>query len=78
MTEVTPEGLRAARAILKWTMRDVAMEAQLALSTVMQIESGSRKPQAATSEKLVETFAQHGVEVLYHPNPGARLLNDAG
>lgn len=73
MTDLTPEAMRAARAILHWTLRDLAANAGVALSTVHQIESGSRDAQKATASKIVDTFRAHGVEVFGEPSPGARL-----
>lgn len=73
MTHLTPEGLRAARAILKWTMRDLADKAGLGLVTINAVENG-RPARASTAEKIAATFTAHGVEVLGEPSPGARRI----
>lgn len=70
-----PESLRAARAILKWTMRDLARESTVAFSTVYLIENGKRDALSGEdpiAAKIVATFAAHGVEILPPPRAGAR------
>ncbi|WP_421730781.1 helix-turn-helix transcriptional regulator [Brevundimonas sp.] len=77
MTQLNPENLRAARAILKWGMRDLARESGVAFSTVYLIENGKRSPptgEDVTAAKLVETFRRHGIEVLSPPTAGARRI----
>lgn len=69
---LTPEAMRAARALLKWTMRDLATESGVALATINAAENG-RAPRAATATALVEAFAAHGVEILNGDAPGARM-----
>lgn len=75
--DLTPPAMRAARGILKWTMRDLARESSVGLATVNAIENDqrSRAPQAATAERIVDAFARHGVEVLPSPRAGARLID---
>lgn len=77
MAKLTPEGCRAARAILKWSMRELAQHSAVAWTTVNQIESG--KPfRASTGERIAEAFAAHGVELLNGDSPGARLRGQGG
>ncbi|QTC90441.1 helix-turn-helix domain-containing protein [Brevundimonas goettingensis] len=75
MTELTPAAMRAARALLKWTMRDLERESGVALATINAIENSKRPrpPQAATATKIAQAFADHGVELLGDGKPGARL-----
>lgn len=72
MDSLTPASMRAARGILKWSLRDLADKAGVALTTVHQAEAGTRAPHAATATKLIAAFANAGVEVLAPPADGAR------
>ena len=74
-THLTPEALRAGRAILKWSMRDLAHESGAGVATINALENGqrSRAAHAATIEKIVATFTRHGVDILPPPHAGARL-----
>lgn len=73
MTDLTPAGLRAARAILQWKLIDLERESGVAFSTIHAIEAGKRAPQSKTAEALISAFAAHGVELLPPPQAGARL-----
>ncbi len=70
---LTPEAMRAARALLKWTMRDLATRSGVGLVTINAIENG-RPYREGTGEKIVATFAAHGVEILDGDAPGARII----
>lgn len=72
MTKLTPESCRAARAILKWSIRDLASVAGLAFSTIYLFERNGRA-NAGTVSKIVETFAEHNVEITNGSGTGARL-----
>lgn len=61
--EITPAACRAGRAILKWSMRDLAERAGLAWTTINRLEAGSA-PRDATAGKLVAAFAAAGVELV--------------
>lgn len=69
---LTPESLRAGRALLKWTMRDLATHSGVSLPTINAAENG-RPPRDATRDALIATFAAHGVEILNGDSPGARM-----
>jgi len=71
---LTPEAMRAARAILHWSMRHLAEQSGVGVATINAIENG-RPCRAATAQSLVATFARHGVEVLPAPRAGARLID---
>lgn len=71
---LTPECLRAGRAILKWTMRDLERESGVGLTTIYAIENGRRSSTSAGTEaKVIAAFTAHGVELLGPERPGARL-----
>ncbi|OYU68768.1 MAG: hypothetical protein CFE28_01405 [Alphaproteobacteria bacterium PA2] len=59
---VTPEACRAGRAILKWSMRDLAEHSGVAWTTINRLEAGT-EARATTAEKIVAAFESHGVEV---------------
>ena len=74
MKNLTPASMRAARGILKWSLRELADQAGVALTTGHQAEAGTREPHAATAAKLIAAFAAAGVEVLPPPADGARRI----
>lgn len=60
---VTPEACRAARAILKWSMRDLAERSGVAWTTINRLEAGS-DGRASTASKIVAAFAAEGVDLI--------------
>lgn len=73
MPYIDPRALRAARAILKWSTQDLARESSLAPMTINAMENG-RPYREGTGEKLIATFAAHGIEILNGDAPGARVM----
>lgn len=73
--KLTAPASLAARALLGWSKRDLARESGVALGTIQRIETGGDF-YASTGDKLVSTFAAHGVEILNGNAPGARLRPD--
>lgn len=71
------EACRAARAILRWTTDDLAKASGVATSTINRLEN-DQPSRAGTEQKLIETFATHGVEILNGDAPGARVRPQAG
>jgi len=63
MVELTPEANRAARALLRWSIRDLAHEVGIAFSTVHRFEK-TGDCSNATASKIVEAFLDHGVLVI--------------
>lgn len=72
MAELTPEANRAARAILKWSVRDSAENGGVAFSTVDRFESTGSATEI-TKEKIKSAFAAHNVENTNGDNTGARV-----
>ncbi|RWX74432.1 XRE family transcriptional regulator [Neorhizobium lilium] len=72
MAELTPEANRAARAILKWSVRELAEKAGIAFSTVHRFET-SGTATGATKEKIKAAYAAHNVEITNGDYTGARL-----
>jgi len=67
--------IRAARALLGWTARDLARHAIVSVSTINLIEGAASRP-GATREQLaaVQTALEEaGIEFLSDDAPGVRL-----
>lgn len=73
MANLTPEANRAARAILKWSVRDLAEAAGVAFTTVHRFESTGVATET-TKAKLVAAYAAESVEITNGDGTGARLL----
>ena len=76
MAELTPEANRAARAILKWSVRELADHAGVAFSTVHRLEKGEAVADE-TKRKIVDAFAAHRVEITNGNGTGASLRHVA-
>lgn len=70
--KLTAPGLRAARGILGWSQGDVVKAASVSPNTVAKIEAGGVVG-LETANRIIATFAEHGVEILNGETPGARL-----
>lgn len=79
METITPNSLRAARAFLGWSMRDLEEKSGVARRTIAEIESRDdpavdlgkvRKVRPATVDKIVATFAAHGLAFMPGPADG--------
>jgi transcriptional regulator with XRE-family HTH domain len=68
---VTIPQIKAARALLGWTQRDLARISGLSLASVAQIESGAGKPRAATLNILQKAFEKYDIE--FSDDPGVRI-----
>lgn len=75
MAQLTPAACRAARALLEWTIDDLAHYAGIGRATVATYESGKRPAFASTEQKIIDAFTAHGVEITNGGGTGARLLN---
>lgn len=73
MAELTPEANRAARAILKWSVRELADHAGIAFTTVHRFETTGIAT-ATTKDKIKAAYAAHNVEITNGDYTGARLL----
>ncbi len=61
--DVTPEACRSGRALLKWSMRDLADQSGIAWTTINRLEAGA-EARAGTAAKIIAAFAAHGVELV--------------
>lgn len=66
---LTPAQVRAARAMLDWSMLDLAKASRLSISTVKRFETGDQQP---VSNEAV-TMMQHAAET-----EGVHFLADDG
>ena len=72
MAELTPEANRAARAILRWSVRDLAEKAGIAFTTVHRFETTGTATET-TKDKIKSAYAAHDVEITNGEFTGARL-----
>lgn len=72
MANLTGAGCRAARALLKWSVRDLAREAGVSPTTVNLIELG-RPFRRESADKIAAAFDREGVELQNGDSPGARF-----
>lgn len=75
MSKLTPEANRAARAILRWSVRDLAENAGIAFSTVHLFEKSGTASET-TIEKIKAAYSRHNVEITNGEGTGARLRYD--
>ena len=61
---MTPQACRAARALLDWSMRDLAAESGLSLGAVMRLEADQARPRKSTVEGARAAFLAHGVQIV--------------
>lgn len=63
---------RAARALLKWTQKDLAQRARVARKTVADFECG-RQLIKRTRREITTTLEDAGIVFLIEPGDGVRL-----
>jgi transcriptional regulator with XRE-family HTH domain len=65
--------IRAARALLRWSGKDLAEKTGLGFSTLMRLEvlEGVPSAQAKTLETIQKVFEKAGVEFIGAPEEGA-------
>lgn len=73
MAKLTPEACRAGRAILKWSIRELANEAGIAFSTVHLFEKNGTA-RDATQQAIEKAFKQNNVEIINGQGTGAKLI----
>jgi len=61
---MTPTQLRAARALLNWSRKDLRQVSGISAETIQNIENGKCNPMPATLDKLMRSFADHGVKFI--------------
>ena len=70
---ITSGQIRAARALLKWTGKELAKASGVAFSTLMRLEAGEGVPgaQAKTLDAIQKAFESAGIEFIGTPDSGA-------
>jgi transcriptional regulator with XRE-family HTH domain len=69
---VTSAQLRAARALLNWTVRDLAEKAGVHRNTVTRAETEENHPGHAVAQ-IVRTLEAAGIEFTNGGQPGVRM-----
>lgn len=70
--ELCGDACRAARALLRWSVLELAHEAKVSPNTIVKLENGAAiRPKSAM--RIRARFAHEGVELLDEPAPGARI-----
>lgn len=72
LPNLTPPACRAARALLGWSLDDLAERVGITRDSLSRFESG-RAMRESNLRLIGEAFVAHGVEVLNGDSPGARL-----
>lgn len=70
--KLTPEAMRAARALLGLTTQEIAPKLGVSPTTINQVEKGAAV-RSSTEVKIVEALDQLGVEITNGNGTGARL-----
>ncbi len=70
---ITSDQIRAARALLRWSGKDLAQKSGLGFSTLMRLEvlDGVPGAQAKTLETIQSVFEKAGIEFIGTPESGA-------
>ena len=70
---ITSGQIRAARALLRWTGKELAVSSGVAFSTLMRLETGEGVPaaQAKTLAAIQKAFEDAGIEFIGTPESGA-------
>lgn len=70
---ITSDQIRAARAMLKWTGKDLAEKSGVGFSTLMRLETSNGVPasHAKTIEAIRVAFEKAGIEFTGSPESGA-------
>ena len=76
MAKLTAAACRAARGILKWSLRDLEVESGVSLKTLNKFERSLVKTKAETKTRIKDAFLRHNVEIINTTGTGVRLLHD--
>ncbi len=61
---ITPDQIRAARALKGWSQTDLADRTSLAVPTIANIEIGKQDPSSKTMDKIIQAFEANGIEFI--------------
>ena len=71
---ISPQACRAARALLGWSMRDLAAHSGVSLGAVNRLEGGEAKARRGTAKRITEAFLSHGVRIVDEPTHTGAVL----
>ncbi|WP_342343803.1 helix-turn-helix domain-containing protein [Chthonobacter albigriseus] len=75
---MTPTLCRAARVLLEWHQPDLAENAGVGLSTVVDFEKDRRAVSQEKIDAMRAALEAAGIEFLNHGRPGVRLIKPTG
>lgn len=74
-TDILPQQIRAARALIDWTREDLANASGVTVRTLARIESSQTLPRPATLQAISSALEAAGIEFISQNGggPGVRL-----
>lgn len=67
-------GVRAARAILGWSQKELSSRSGVSVPSINRFERGEGGARVTTVANLVSCLEKHGVSVIASPNAGLQVL----
>lgn len=71
---ISPQACRAARALLGWSMRDLAANSGVSLGAVNRLEGGAAKARRGTAKRIIDAFLTQGVRIVDEPTHTGAVL----
>lgn len=71
---ITIAQIKAARALLDWTQKNLAKNSGISIAAIGQIESGAGNPRVETMRILQQTFEKYDIE--FTDDPGVRIKKE--
>ena len=75
---ITADQCRAARALLRWTQKELAVRSGIGALAIRKFETGKTSPHHATLKLLRDTFEAAGIEFLSRDGQGVGVQFRAG
>ncbi|WP_352797887.1 helix-turn-helix transcriptional regulator [Mesorhizobium sp. M0138] len=74
-TDILPQQIRAARALIDWTREDLANASGVTVRTLARIESSQTLPRTATLQAISSALEAAGIQFISQngAGPGVRL-----
>lgn len=70
---ITAAQLRAARALLRWTLKELSERSRVSVDSITRYETELATPRRATLMAIRQAFEAAGVEFLNSDAPGVRI-----
>ena len=77
-TDLSAEQVKAGRALLAWSQRELASRARVSVSTIADFERGSRTPVANNAQAIRDALEGNGLKFLAGGVERQRLVLSAG